>query len=175
MRNKRSLKIRQELPGDLDSIYFVNEQAFGRKEEAELVDDLRNGGKALLSLVALMDDKIVGHILFSAVTIEPEIKNFAGITLAPVAVLPEYQNKNIGSRLIRAGVEECKAMGYEIMFLVGHPNYYPRFGFERARAKGLECEYEAPDEAWMVLELKPGALAGKRGKIRFQPEFAKAV
>jgi putative acetyltransferase len=88
-----------------------------------------------------------------------------------MAVLPELQRRGIGSRLVQAGLEECRKLGYEIAVVVGHPDYYPRFGFVSARSKRLECEFEVPDEAWMVLELKESALAGKRGKVFYQPEF----
>jgi len=92
-----------------------------------------------------------------------------------MAVLPAYQRKGIGGQLARAGLEECRRLGHEIILLVGHPDYYPRFGFVPARSKGIECEFEVPEEAWMILELREGALAGRQGTVRFQPEFKEAV
>ena len=92
-----------------------------------------------------------------------------------MAILPKHQRKGIGSRLVRAGLEECRHLGHEVVVLVGHPDYYPRFGFVPARPKGLECEFEVPDEAWMLLELQQGALAGKTGTVTFQPEFREAM
>ena len=166
------LTIRQETPEDIDSIRYVNEQAFGQKEEAEIVDKLWNRSAVTLSLVAVQGDQIVGHILFSPVTIESKGTNFEAISLAPMAVLPEYQHKGIGSQLVRVGLEECRRLGHEIVVVLGHPDYYPRFGFIPAKPKGIECEFEVPDEAWMILELHEGALAGRSGVIKYQPEFS---
>ncbi|MFC1983603.1 GNAT family N-acetyltransferase [Chloroflexota bacterium] len=165
------ITIRRETPEDIDSIRYVNEQAFGEKEEAELIDKLRNRGAVTLSLVAVQEAQIVGHILFSPVTIESEYSSFKAIALAPMAVLPAYQRKGIGSQLVRFGLEECRCLGHEIVVVLGHPDYYPRFGFVPAKPKGINCEFEAPDEAWMVLEFRKGAIAGRSGMVKFQPEF----
>jgi putative acetyltransferase len=169
------LQIRQETTKDIQEVHNVNAKAFGREAEAVLVDKMREHGVLTLSLVAVNNEAIVGHIAFSPVEIKSELTNLNGLTLAPVAVLPAYQNKGIGSMLVRAGLDECRKQGHEFVFLVGHPEYYPRFGFVPARANGFECEYEAPDEAWMVIRLKEGTLAGKQGKVTFQPEFKEAV
>ena len=171
----RMLTIRRETPEDIDSIRYVNEQAFGQKEEAEIVDKLRNRDVVTLSLVAVQAGQIVGHILFSPVTVESEYSSFEAITLAPMAVLPAYQSKGIGSQLVQVGLEECRCLGYEIVVVLGHPDYYPRFGFVPGKPMGIDCEFEAPDEAWMILELREGALAGRRGIVRFQPEFREAM
>jgi len=128
-----------------------------------------------LSLVAVQDDSIIGHIAFSPVKVESERSTFEAITLAPMAVLPAYQSKGIGSQLVRAGLEECRDLGHEVVFVLGHPDYYPRFGFVLAKPKDIGCEFEVPDEAWMVLELREGALAGRRGTVIFQPEFREAM
>ena len=169
------LIIRPEKPEDKAAIRHVNEEAFGRKEEAKLVEKLRNRGMLTLSLVAIQDNRTVGHIAFSPVKIESERLSFEAITLAPIAILPAYQRKGIGSRLIRAGLKECRHLGHEIILVLGHPNYYPRFGFIPAKSKGIKCEFEAPDEAWMVLELREGALSGRQGTVRFQPEFKESI
>lgn len=169
------LTIRRETPKDIDSIRYVNELAFGQREEAELIDKLRNRDVVTLSLVAILADQIVGHILFSPVIIESDCTSFEAISLAPMAVLPEYQNKGIGSQLVRVGLEECRLLGHEIVVVLGHPDYYPRFGFFRAKPSGIDCEFEVPDEAWMVLELRENALTGKSGTVKFQPEFHEAV
>ena len=169
------LTFRQETLKDIDSIRYVNEQAFEQKGEAELIDKLRNRNVVTLSLVAVQADQIVGHILFSPVSVESEYSSFEAITLAPMAVLPEYQRKGIGSQLVRVGLEECLRLGHEIMVVLGHPDYYPRFGFVPAKPKGISCEFEVPNEAWMVLELREGALAGRKGTIKFQPEFHEAM
>jgi putative acetyltransferase len=167
--------IRPEKHEDIEAISGVTAQAFGRQIEADLVNLLREHGRAVVSLVAELDGRVVGHILFSPATVESDSPTFEVLCLAPVSVLPAYQRQGIGSQLIRAGLEECRRLGHEIVVLVGHPEYYPRFGFVRANALGLECEFEAPDEAWMAIELRPGALAGRKGRVKFQPEFQDAV
>jgi putative acetyltransferase len=105
------------------------------------------------------------------VTVESHNCTFDAICLAPISVLPEYQRQGIGAQLIRSGLELCRRLGHEMVVLVGHPDYYPRFGFVPAKALGIECEFDVPDEAWMILELKQGALAGRTGRVKFQPEF----
>jgi len=167
--------MRPEIPEDQISIHYVNQEAFGRNQEADLVDKLRKRGVLTISLVAIQETTIVGHIAFSPVESASEESSFGALTLAPVAVLPSHQNKGIGSQLVTAGLEECHRLEHEIVVLAGHSNYYPRFGFVRAYAKGIECEFEVPDEAWMIVELKQGALAGRQGKVRFQPEFRDAM
>jgi len=169
------LTIRPEIPEDRTSIHYVNQEAFSRNQEADLVDKLRKRGVLTISLVAVQENTVVGHIAFNPVEIASEKSSFGALTLAPVAVLPAHQNKGIGSQLVTAGLEECHRLGHEIVVLAGHSNYYPRFGFVRAYAKGIECEFEVPDEAWMIAELKQGALAGRQGKVRFQPEFKEAM
>jgi putative acetyltransferase len=117
----------------------------------------------------------VGHIAFSPVMIESEGSNFEAVALAPMAILPAYHGKGIGSQLVLAGLEECRRIGHEIVVVLGHPAYYPRFGFVRAKPKRIDCEFEVPEEAWMILELREGALAGRCGVVRFQPEFREAT
>jgi putative acetyltransferase len=169
------LIIRQETPEDTAAIRHVNEEAFGQKEEAEIIEKLRSRGMLMISLVAVQHNEIVGHIAFSPVQIESEHSSFDAISLAPMSVLPAYQRKGIGSQLVRAGLDECRSLGHEIVVVLGHPDYYPRFGFIPAKPKGIDCEFQVPDEAWMILELKEGALAGRRGIVRFQPEFREAT
>jgi putative acetyltransferase len=167
--------IRPELSTDIAAIRHVNVQAFGQDKEAVLIDKLRKHGMLTLSLVAVQDDKLVGHIAFSPVVIESKLTHFEAITLAPIAVLPEYQRRGIGGQLIRAGLAECRNLGHEIVVIVGYSEYYPRFGFMPAKPKGIECEFEVPDEAWMILELRNGALAGRIGTVKFRPEFKEAL
>lgn len=169
------LVIRPETPEDVDSIRRVNEQAFGRGDEAKIVEKLRDNGALTISLVAVQNGEIVGHIAFSPVKMEAESQSYEAINLAPLAVLPEYQRQGIGSQMVQAGLEECRRLGHEIVVLVGHPDYYPRFSFIPAKAEGFACEFEVPEEAWMVLELRAGALAGRRGRAKFRPEFMEAV
>ena len=167
--------IRRERLEDIDAVYQVNEQAFGGKVEPELVNNLRKAGAVVLSLVAEQDGRIVGHVLFSPMKIELEDSSFEVLTLSPLAVLPEYQRKGIGIRLVKTGLEECLKIGHEIVTVLGHAEYYPRFGFVPAGTKGISCEFEAPEEAWMILELKQGALAGRTGTAKFHPVFRDAV
>lgn len=169
------LTIRPEIPEDRPLIHYVNQEAFGRNQEADLVDKLRKRGVLTVSLIAVQETAIVGHIAFSPVEIASEKSSFGALTLAPMAVLPSHQNEGIGSQLVIAGLQECLRLGHEIIVVVGHPNYYPRFGFVPANSKGIECEFEVPDEAWMIKELKEGALAGRQGKVKFQPEFKEAM
>lgn len=166
--------IRPEQPDDLAQVYHVNQQAFGGNTEAELVDKLRAHGKATISLVALEDDLVVGHILFSAVRFAECERAIAALGLAPLAVLPAYQRRGIGSRLIAAGLEKCRNANYESVVVLGHPNYYPRFGFVPASRYGLACEYTSEPESFMVIELRRGALQGCRGLVKYEPEFEEA-
>lgn len=169
------LTIRRETSEDIAAIRYVNEQAFGQSEEAELVEKLRNRSVLTLSLVAVQKNEIVGHIAFSPVVIESECSSFEATTLAPIAVLPAYQRQGIGGQLVRAGLKECRNLGHEIIVVLGHPTYYPRFGFMPAKPKGIICEFEVPAEAFMVLELREGALAGRGGIVKFQPEFKESM
>lgn len=165
------ISIRKERPEDIAAIHHVNEQAFGQADEASLVDRLRENGKAIISLVATEDARVVGHILFSPVTIESASKKSAAIGLAPMAVLPEFQNQGIGSRLVNTGLEECKRLGYGAVVVLGHPKFYPRFGFVPSVQYRLKSEYDVPDEVFMVLELGNGALTDCSGIVKYQPEF----
>ncbi|MBM3119858.1 MAG: N-acetyltransferase [Chloroflexi bacterium] len=169
------LTIRRETTEDIAAIRYINKQAFGQNEEAELVEKLRNRAALSLSLIAVQKNEIVGHIAFSPVVIESERSSFEAITLAPIAVLPEYQRQGIGGQLARAGLEECRNLGHEIVVVLGHPTYYPRFGFVPAKPKGISCEFEVAAEAFMVLELREGALTGRGGIVRFQPEFKETM
>ncbi len=166
--------IRREEPQDIAAIRIVNEQAFGGSVEANAIDALRDRGAATLSLVAVIDEQVVGHLFFSLVTIESPDRSWPGLGLAPLAVLPEYQRQGIGTALMNAGLEECRRLGHARVIVLGHPAYYPRFGFERASAYGVRFEYEAPDEACMILALQPGALDGVSGVAKYQPEWNEA-
>lgn len=165
------IAVRRELQGDVESIRAVNKQAFGQDDEAAIIEKLRNRGALMLSLVALRNGQLVGHIAFSTVIIEADTSSFEAVALAPMAVLPSYQRQGIGSQLVRAGLKECCHLGHHIVVVLGHPTFYPRFGFVPARAKGINCEFDVPEEAWMIAELRAGALAGRAGTVRFQSEF----
>jgi putative acetyltransferase len=117
------------------------------------------------------DSQIVGHILFSQIHIATPKGDVAVLSLAPMGVLPEFQNSGIGSQLVRTGLEKCRELGHKIVVVIGHPEYYPRFGFIPARQKNLDTPFPVPDEAFMVCELAPDALDGIEGKVKFPPEF----
>jgi putative acetyltransferase len=163
--------IRREEPQDIPAIRQVNEQAFGGSGEANAIDALRDRGAATLSLVAVIDDRVVGHLFFTPATIETAEHTWPALGLAPLSVLPQYQRQGIGSALMKAGLAECARLGYERVIVLGHPGYYPRFGFLRASQYGIRPEWEAPDEAFMVLELQRGALDSVSGVARYQPEW----
>jgi len=165
-----SIEIRSETVDDAAAVRNVNERAFGRDAEARLVEMLNAANKALISLVALHQSRVVGHILFSPVTIAESPANFRGVGLGPLAVLPEFQNKGIGSGLILHGLEVCRQEAYDVVVVLGHTSYYPRFGFMRAKDYGLDNEYNAED-AFMVLELKSGVLQKLNGLVKYAPEF----
>lgn len=165
-----TVQIRLELPDDEATVRETNEQAFGTSTEAALVDRLR-GSPDSISLVAAIADRVVGHILFTPITIEPAARvRVAG--LAPMAVRPENQRSGVGSQLVRAGLDLCRQRGYAAVVVVGHPEFYPRFGFVQARTRGLTCEFPVRDEVFMALELNTGALAGVSGLVRYRPEFS---
>ena len=168
-----SMIIRPETRADHAAIEEVNREAFGREVEARLVENLRRSSSFIpeLSLVAARDGSILGHILFCHMAIEMDHGCLSALSLAPLAVRPGYQNLGIGSELVRHGLRQCQALGHKLVVVVGHPNYYPRFGFTSARANGLEAPFPVPDEAFMVLELVPGALNGIRGMITYPPAF----
>jgi len=163
--------IRREEPQDIGAIRHVNEQAFGGSGEVNAIDALRDRGAATLSLVAVIDDRVVGHLFFSPATIELPDRSWSALGLAPLSVLPEYQRQGIGTALMNAGLEECRRLGHERVVVLGHPTYYPRFGFVTARPRGIDNEYNAPEEAFMILELRPGAFEGVTGVAKYQPEW----
>ena len=163
--------IRSERPEDTPAIRIVNERAFGGAAEADLVDALRRNGKATISLVAVDDGRVVGHILFSPVTIETSGRKLVGVGLAPMSVIPERQNQRIGSLLVEEGLRRCREGGHRFVVVLGHPDYYPRFGFVPAGRFGVKSEYDVADEVFMVMELREGALRGCAGVVKYQSEF----
>ncbi len=165
------ITFRRERPEDEAGIRRVNEEAFSQPGEADLVDALRRRDACRVSLVADENGLIIGHILFTPVTIEETKPAPDAVGLAPLAVLPPYQRKGIGANLIRLGLEECRKDGGEIAVVLGHPTYYPCFGFQPAHLFGIRCEFEVPEEAFMVLPLREGELDGRGGFVRYLPEF----
>lgn len=168
-----SVNIRVEDSESLEErlqIRRINEAAFGGADEADLVDKLRTDGHALISLVAELDAGLVGHILFSRMWIRNQAGAFvSAVALAPVAVLPEHQRRGLGGRLVRHGLELLRARGERIAIVVGHPDYYPRFGFSTEKARSLESPF--PAEAFMAIELSTGALDGVQGSVVYPSAF----
>ena len=164
--------VRAETAEDYTVVRQVNELAFGGSDEAVLVGKLRAVADPQISLVAVKDGQVVGHIFFSPVSIEISDAAVLALGLAPMAVLPEYQKQGLGSQLVREGLKECQRIGCNVVVVLGHPEYYPRFGFVPAKQKELRCEYAVPDEVFMVAELKPQALDGRRGLVKYLPEFS---
>jgi putative acetyltransferase len=163
--------IRPERAEDIAAIRAVHRAAFPTDAEARVVDRLRASGQARASLVAESGERIVGHVLFSPVTVVGPAGECRGLGLAPLAVLPEHQGRGVGSALVRAGLAVCRREGWAFVVVLGHPSYYPRFGFRRASEVGLSNDYGA-DEAFMVLELQPGSLPAGGGFVRYGPELA---
>ena len=166
------IRIREEQQQDREAIREVYTRAFGQSQEADIVDRLRQNCGDLISFVALEENRLVGHILFSPVTIEDEERTVRGVGLAPMAVLPKFQRKGIGSELVRTGIERLRGRGCPFVIVLGHPEYYPRFGFEIASRCGIRCEGDAPDEAFMILVLNDSEMAGVSGVATYRPEFA---
>jgi putative acetyltransferase len=162
--------IRPEAHADHEAISQVNRLAFGQDSEARLVDALRDGKYVRLSLVAEMDRQVVGHILFSHLPIITDFGTLPALALAPMAVLPAFQKQGIGSALIRRGLEVCTEQGHRIVIVLGHPNFYPRFGFTSALAARLESPYSGR-ESFMAVELIPAALNGVAGRVEYPPPF----
>jgi len=163
--------LRDEQPGDRAPVRALNERAFGQPAEADLVEALHQAGAVVAALVCEVAGEIVGHLLFS----EVEIQRAGGkrlVGLGPMAVEPSMQRQGIGSRLVREGLARCAGLGFDGVVLVGHPEYYPRFGFVPARELGLRCEYDVPPEVFMALALPGRSLAGASGLVRYHPAFA---
>ncbi len=167
---------RPEEPGDIAAVHEINEKAFGQPTEAHLVDSIRDACPDAVSLIAVRDERIVGHIFFTPVTIADDEQEITGMGLAPMAVLPDDQRQGIGSQLIEAGLQILRQRNCPFAIVLGHPEYYPRFGFVPASQHGLMCPWEnVPDEAFMVLVLDEAAMSGVSGVVQYRPEFAEAV
>lgn len=164
------MRIRPESPADVGAVRALNEAAFESREEADVVDALRASANGFLSLVASEGDTVVGQVTFSCVSLDGDFE--LGLSgLGPMAVLPSRQREGIGTRLIHAGLDRCASLGCPAVVVVGHADYYPRFGFVRASEFGLRCEFEVPDDVFMAREISPGALEGHVGLIRYHPAF----
>ncbi|EMA67688.1 acetyltransferase [Halorubrum aidingense JCM 13560] len=165
------MEIRPFTADDADAVVAVHRRAFGgRTDESRIVRRLHDADKAVVSLVAVTDDRVVGHVLFSPTTVAGHGETVRLVGLAPVGVLPEHQREGVGSALIRRGIARCRAAGVDAVVVLGDPEYYGRFGFERASGYELDNEYGA-DEAFMVKPLYEGALDGVNGLVTYRPEF----
>lgn len=162
--------IRQEVKADYDAVHAVNVATFARLDEAQLVDRLRKNVSPCISLVAERNGDVVGHIFFTPVRVECDDEaNWNAMALGPMAVIPKYQRQGIGGRLIHEGLKHCAAMETPAVFVLGHPDYYPRFGFEPASKYGCRCQWDVPDDVFMVLKLSGAPL--RSGLVRYHAEF----
>ena len=169
--NGDEVDIRVETDADHDAIRVINRAAFGQPIEGAIVDALRDS-EGSVSLVAEEEDRIVGHILFTAVTVGPASGQRAGLALGPMAVAPEYQNKGIGSALVREGLERVREAECPYVIVLGHANYYPRFGFVPASRFAVKSQWEGvPDEAFMITVFDRSALPSDGGVAYYRPEF----
>lgn len=167
-------RLRAEIGEDLEGIRKVNDLAFDFGNESKLVDAVRNSDRFVpeLSIVAIDEDNnVIGHILLSIIDIITEDGTVPTIGLAPMAVRPDFQGQGIGSALVKAGLDECKRLGFSHVVLIGHPDFYPRFGFQPARLLGLEAPIPVPDQVFLACELKVDALKGIKGTIQYPPAF----
>ena len=163
--------IRPEKENDRDVVFAINVSAFETPSEATLVDVLREHAQPVVSIVAEENRNVVGHIMFSPVILSenPDLKVMG---LAPMAVAPEHQRKGIGSALVRAGLEQCRQLGFVGVVVLGHPEFYPRFGFSPSSRFGIDSDYEVPEEVFMAMELEPEALSGKTGRVKYHHAFS---
>jgi putative acetyltransferase len=167
------MRIRAETPRDRAAVRAVNEAAFGTSVEADIVEALRSKPTTTISLVADSGAAVVGHILFSPVTLadHPQLHLMG---LGPMAVAPRYQRRGVGSALVREGLARCRQRGVDAVAVLGHPEYYPRFGFVPASRYGIRSEYAVPEDVFMILELSKRALDGASGLIRYDAAFGGA-
>lgn len=170
-----SILIRQETPNDFSEVFEVNHRAFEQDNEAKLVDALRNNSSIFipeLSLVAIKNNQIVGHILFTKIDIKDENGNQTkSLALAPMAVLPEFQKSGIGAQLIRQGLEIVKGLHYKSVIVLGHENYYPKFGFKPADKWHIKAPFDVPSDAFMAIELVNDGLKNTSGTVIYPKEF----
>lgn len=167
--------VRPECDGDTPAVRTVHDAAFSRLDEGRIVDALRVHHATYVGLVAVDDDVVVGHVAFSPATLHCYSALFPIMALGPMAVAPASHRRGIGSALVREGLAACARLGHDVVVVLGHPAFYPRFGFVPARPLGVMSEWDVPDDVFMVAELTPGALRGRRGVVYYAPEFAGAT
>jgi len=169
------IKIREENKADVTGIREINVKAFGQSEEADIIDKLRSNCTLFISLIAELDNKIVGYILFTLVTIESENGMIEGTGLAPMAILPGYQKQGIGASLVEEGFKRINQNRCPFVVVLGHSDYYPRFGFEPASKYGVRCEWEVPDEAFMIKIFDKSKLDKITGIAKYRIEFNESM
>ncbi|MGE0750758.1 MAG: GNAT family N-acetyltransferase [Variibacter sp.] len=170
MTNKPArLHIRRETPSDIQAIARANDKAFGGADESALIDRLRADGLVAVSLVAEDDSDIVGHILLSRLAVTASERHLRALALAPMAVVPERQRQGVGTALVRASIDAARTAKADVIVVLGHPDFYPRFGFSAARAVKLAAPFSG--DAFMVLELVPGVLGDGAGTVTYPPAF----
>lgn len=164
--------IRQETSHDFQAVYEINHLAFEQEGESQLIEKIRKGETFVpeLSLVAEQNEKIIGHILFSKIKIIGE-QSSPSLALAPMSVHPDFQNKGIGSQLITTGLQIAKNLNFEHVIVLGHKDYYPKFGFQKASKWNIRCPFEVPDDHFMAIELEEGSLENKSGLVEYPPVF----
>lgn len=176
MKNPELLQIRKEQLGDYDAVREINRVTFEQDTESRIVDKIRDACEECLSLVAAIDGKLVGHILFSPVSLESKEGLNSGMGLGPMAVLPDYQKQGIGSSLVKEGLRLLKNAQVPFVIVLGHPSYYPRFGFEKAKNYALFPQWQGiPDEAFMVLFFDESLKGKIRGIVKYRAEFDEAL
>lgn len=172
---KAEITLRQETKADFPEVFETIFNAFTQENEAKLVDALRKNGTAFipeLSIVAIKDNKVVGHILFTKINIKDDQGNSTeSLALAPMAVKPEHQQIGIGRQLICQGFEVAKKLGFESIIVLGHEHYYPKFGFEPADKWNIKAPFDVPSNFFMAIELVPGALKNVSGTVNYPVEF----
>jgi putative acetyltransferase len=162
--------IRAERTEDAAAVRAVNQAAFPTPAEAALADQLRAAGLARVSLLAEEAGRVVGHNLYSPVQVIGQA-TWPAVALGPMAVLPAHQRRGIGSMLVRAGQMAAAELGEGVVFVLGHPEFYPRFGFKPTKPAGITCEFEVPEPVFMVAELREGALIGRTGVVHYHEAF----
>lgn len=162
------VQIRHEQSEDVAAIRDVHRRAFGQEQEAGIVDALRANGGAQLSLVAVDEGRVVGHVMYSPL----RVAGATGCALGPMAVDPAVQRQGIGTTLVETGNEQMRHDGCPFVVVVGHPEFYSRFGFRPARPLGVTCEWDVPDDVFMILVLDEIAMSGVTGKVEYRPEFS---
>lgn len=164
------MKIRAETGSDRDAVRALNLAAFDSPVEASLVDALRLQADPCVSLVAEDAGEIIGHILFSPAKLSADQSLFI-MALGPMAVIPGRQHEGVGSALIHAGLERCRQLGCQAVFVLGYPQFYPRFGFVPASRFEIDSLYDVPDDVFMAIELEAGVLSGRAGTMHYHPAF----